>query len=89
MIKKNEECGNANNCPDLYLCKNGKPLDDIVAGHNVVNMAATYNIIKGNPVLGNLDFTLKLNNILNTEYAEIPGFAGDGFTFLAGIRSTY
>ena len=67
----------------------GKPLDDIVAGHNVVNMAATYNIIKGNPVLGNLDFTLKLNNILNTEYAEIPGFAGDGFTFLAGIRSTY
>ena len=67
----------------------GKPLDGIVAGHNVVNMAATYNIIKGNPVLGNLDFTLKLNNILNTEYAEIPGFAGDGFTFLAGIRSTY
>jgi len=67
----------------------GKPLDGMIAGHNVVNMAATYNIIKGNPVLGNLDFTLKLNNILNTEYAEIPGFAGDGFTFLAGIRSTY
>ncbi len=67
----------------------GKPLDDMVAGHKVVNMAATYNIIKGNPVLGNLDFTLKLNNILNTEYEEIPGFAGDGFTFLAGIRSTY
>jgi len=67
----------------------GKPLDGMVAGHNVVNMAATYNIIKGNPVLGNLDFTLKLNNILNTEYEEIPGFAGDGFTFLAGIRSTY
>ncbi|MEK6714091.1 MAG: TonB-dependent receptor [Nitrospirota bacterium] len=67
----------------------GKPLDDMVAGHKVVNMAATYNIIKGNPVLGNLDCTLKLNNILNTEYEEIPGFAGDGFTFLAGIRSTY
>ncbi|MEK6537726.1 MAG: TonB-dependent receptor [Nitrospirota bacterium] len=67
----------------------GKPLDDMVAGHKVVNMAATYNIIKGNPVLGNLDFTLKLNNILNTEYEEIPSFAGDGFTFLAGIRSTY
>ncbi len=67
----------------------GKPLDGMVAGHNVVNMAATYNIIKGNPVLGNLDFTLKLNNILNTEYEEIPGFAGDGFTFLAGIRSIY
>ena len=67
----------------------GKPLDGMIAGHNVVNMAATYNIIKGNPVLGNLDFTLKLNNILNTEYEEIPGFAGDGFTFLAGIRSTY
>lgn len=65
----------------------GKPLDDMVAGHEVVNMSAAYNIIKGDPVLGNLDFTLKLNNILNAEYEEIPGFAGDGFTFLAGIRS--
>lgn len=67
----------------------GKLLDDVIDSHEVVNMAAAYNIIKGDPVLGNLDFTLKLNNILNTEYEEIPGFASDGFTFLAGIRSAY
>jgi vitamin B12 transporter len=67
----------------------GKPLDDVIDSHEVVNMAAAYNIVKGDPILGNFDFTIKLTNILNEEYEELPSFSGDGFTFLAGIRSTY
>ncbi|MEK6584458.1 MAG: TonB-dependent receptor, partial [Nitrospirota bacterium] len=67
----------------------GKLLDDVINSHEVVNMAAAYNIIKGDPILGNLDFTLKLSNLLDEDYEELPGFTGDGFTFLAGIRSVH
>ena len=62
----------------------GKRIDDVIDSHEVVNMAAAYNIVKGDPILGNLDFTLKLNNLLEEDYEELPSFTGDGFTFLAG-----
>ncbi len=67
----------------------GKRIDDVIDSHEVVNMAAAYNIIKGDPVLGNIDFTVKLSNLLEEDYEELPGFASDGFTFLAGIRSAW
>jgi len=52
-------------------------------------MAAAYNLIKGDPTLGSLDFTIKLNNIFDDNYVVLPEFHNAGFTFLAGIRAIH
>jgi len=47
-----------------------------------------FRLTRGNPLFGPLDFTLRLNNIFDEDYEVIPGFPNDGFTFIAGIRSS-
>ncbi|MBI5096304.1 MAG: TonB-dependent receptor, partial [Nitrospirae bacterium] len=82
-----EFTGNSFNPHDFLIGLDGNTLSDTVASHRVVNMAAAYRVADGDPLLGALDFTLKLNNIFDAEYTEIPGFPSYGFTFLAGIRA--
>ena len=83
-----EFAGEAFNPYDFLVGLNGRPLSSNMASYQVVNMAAAYRVADGDPLLGALDFTLKLNNIFDEEYTEVPGFPSYGFTFLAGIRAT-
>ena len=82
-----EFAGEAFNPHDFLIGLDGNALSDTVASHRAVNMAAAYRVSDGDPLLGALDFTLKLNNVFDEEYTEIPGFTSYGFTFLAGIRA--
>jgi len=83
-----EFAGEAFNPYDFLVGLDGRPLSSNMASYQVVNMAAAYRVADGDPLLGALDFTLKLNNIFDEEYTEVPGFPSYGFTFLAGIRAT-
>jgi vitamin B12 transporter len=82
-----EFVGESFNPHDFLIGLDGNALSDTAASHRIVNMAAAYRVADRDPLLGALDFTLKLNNIFDEEYTEIPGFPSDGFTFLAGIRA--
>jgi len=82
-----EFVGESFNPHDFLIGLDGNALSDTVASHRIVNMAAAYRVADRDPLLGALDFTLKLNNIFDEEYTEIPGFPSYGFTFLAGIRA--
>lgn len=84
-----EFAGKSFNPFDFLTGLDGKPLSSKVDSYRVVNMAATYNILNGDPILGSLDFTLKVNNIFDEEYTVIPDFRNYRFTFLVGIRSTH
>lgn len=79
--------GEAFNSHDFLVGLDGKFLSRTIASYKVVNMAAAYNLVKGDSILGSLDFTLKLNNIFGEDYVTLPEFRNYGFTFLAGIRS--
>lgn len=84
-----EFAGESFNPLDFLVGLDGKAPPRRLASHQVVNMASAYNIIKGDPILGSVDFTLKLNNIFGEKYEELPGFRTYGFTFLAGIRASH
>lgn len=88
VINVNAEfVGKSFNIHDFLVGLDGKPLSSNIASYKTVNMATTYNLIKGDPILGSLDFTLKLSNIFGEDYVTLPEFRNCGFTFLAGIRS--
>lgn len=82
-----EFAGEAFNPFDFLVGLDGRTLPSNVASYQVINMAAAYRVADRDPLLGALDFTLKLNNIFDEEYTEVPGFPSYGFTFLAGIRA--
>lgn len=84
-----EFAGKAFNSHDFIVGLDGKFLSRTIASYKVVNMAASYNLVKGDPILGSLDFTLKLDNIFGEDYVTLPEFRNYGFTFLAGIRSAF
>lgn len=84
-----EFAGESFNPYDFLVGLDGKTLSSEVASYKVVNMTAAYNLIKGDPTLGSLDFTIKLNNIFDDNYVVLPEFHNAGFTFLAGIRSVH
>jgi len=67
----------------------GKPLTNTIPSYTVINMATSYNMLSKSTAFGPLDLFLKLNNIFDEEYANTADFRNYGFTFLAGIRSTY
>lgn len=90
MLDLNAEfAGQASNPFDFLTGLDGNTLSNTVSPYKVFNMAAAYNLLSNTPASGSVDFTLKLNNIFNEKYEEIPGFRGYGFTFLAGIRATH
>lgn len=84
-----EFTGEAFNPYDFLVGLDGRPLSSNMASYQVINMAASYRVADEGPLLGALDFTLRLNNILDTEYTETPGFPSYGFTFIAGIRAVH
>lgn len=67
----------------------GQLLPERTPAYKIFNMAVAYTLIKKDPILGTIDFTLKLNNLFGEDYMEVPGFTGYGFNLLAGMRSTY
>jgi len=81
-----EFVGRAFNPHDFLVGLDGKFLSRTIPSYRVVNMAVAYNIVKGDPILGSLDFTLRLNNLFGEDYVTLPGFQNYGFTFLAGLR---
>ncbi len=84
-----ESAGEAFNPLDFIVGLDGNTLSERVKSHQVVNLAAAYNVIEDDPLLGAVDITLKLNNIFDEEYDVIPGFHSYGFTFLAGVRAVH
>jgi hypothetical protein len=83
-----EFAGESFNPYDFLVGLDGKTLSSEVASYKVVNMAAAYNLIKGDPTLGSLDCTITLNTLFEEEYVVVPDFHNAGVTFLAGIRAT-
>ena len=89
MVNLNVEyTGESFNPFDFLIDLDGRPFSSKTASYKVVNLAAVYQLTRGNPLFGPLDFTLRLNNIFDEDYEVIPGFPNDGFTFIAGIRSS-
>lgn len=84
-----EFVGDAFNSHDFLVGLDGKALSDRIDSYKIVNIAAAYNQTKRDSSSGNLDFTMKLNNLFDEEYSVLPGFQNDGFNFIIGIRSTH
>ena len=58
------------------------------SGYLLIDVTATYELIR--PVNGvrQVELFVKANNLLNDDYQDVPGFPAPGLNFLAGIRTT-
>jgi len=59
------------------------------SGHTRVDIGGTYRILGRYGYLQGLEFTARVQNLLNEGYAEVRGFPALGTDFLFGLRATF
>lgn len=62
----------------------GNQVSDKNPSYHVANLAASYLI--PHPKVDRLELQLKVNNLFNESYTEIPEIEAEGINFLAGVR---
>lgn len=71
----------------FLLDVNGDPFPGKTPSYKVINLAVSYDM--PHPSLKGLKLEAKVNNLLNEEYEEIPGFRSLGTNLLAGVRARF
>ena len=59
------------------------------SGHTRVDIGGTYRILEQYGYLKGLEFTARVQNLLNEGYAEVRGFPALGINFLFGLRAAF
>jgi vitamin B12 transporter len=59
------------------------------SGHTRVDLGGTFRILNRYAFLKSLDFTTRINNVLDEEYAEVRGFPALGIQALVGLRASF
>jgi vitamin B12 transporter len=59
------------------------------SGHTQVNLGGTFRILNRYAFLKALDFTARIQNVLDEEYAEVRGFPALGINALVGLRASF
>ena len=59
------------------------------SGHTRVDIGGTFRALDKYGWLQSLDLTLRVNNLLNEDYAEVRGFPALGTAFLFGARAAF
>ena len=59
------------------------------SGHTRVDVGGTYRILNRYAFLQALDFTARIQNLLNEDYAEVRGFPALGIQGLVGLRASF
>ncbi|MBI3621130.1 MAG: TonB-dependent receptor [Nitrospirae bacterium] len=59
------------------------------SGYLLIDATATYELIRPMPAVRQAELFVKANNLLNTDYQNLPGFPAPGLAFLGGIKSSF
>jgi vitamin B12 transporter len=69
------------------ILRDGSLLHGRSPGYARVDLAATYHLFTGYWKIRETRFFIKLLNLFNREYQEVPGFPAPGINFLAGVTA--
>jgi len=70
-----------------FILRDGSLLQDRNPGYTRVDLSATYHLFGGSALIRETRFFIKVKNLFDREYQEIPGFPAPGTNFLAGISA--
>lgn len=70
-----------------FILLDGSLLQDRSPGYTRVDLSATYHLFGSSLGIQETRFFIKVKNLLDREYQEIPGFPAPGINFLAGITA--
>ncbi|MBI4591773.1 MAG: TonB-dependent receptor [Candidatus Rokubacteria bacterium] len=58
-------------------------------GYHRIDAGGTWRLLQRSGILDGLDFTLRVQNLTDENYAEVLGFRALGFSALAGLRASF
>jgi vitamin B12 transporter len=72
-----------------FVLRDGSEIHGRSPGYTRVDLSATYHLFTGLWGIRETSFFIKLKNLFDHEYQEIPGFPAPGINFLAGVTATF
>jgi vitamin B12 transporter len=73
----------------FLVLKDGSVIQGRSPGYTRVDLSATYHLFTSLWRIRESSFFVKIKNLFDREYQEVPGFPAPGINFLAGVTATF
>ena len=73
----------------FLVLKDGSVIHGRSPGYTRVDLSATYHLFTSLLGIRETNFFIKLKNLFDREYQEVPGFPAPGINFLAGVTASF